>query len=98
VAARSPGDGLRCANGAREKAKRRPKDCFNNFYFSFGSEDMVKRIGSSRLMIGSDFPHPDGTSPNTISMLKTRSGLSSQDFDDLLCGTAAEFFSLTGGL
>ena len=46
-----------------QKAKRRPKDCFNNFYFSFGSEDMVKRIGSSRLMIGSDFPHPDGMSP-----------------------------------
>ena len=88
---------------AREKAKRRPKDCFNNFYFSFGSEDstlpdVVKRIGSSRLMIGSDFPHPDGTSPNTISMLKTRSGLSAQDFDNLLGSTAAEFFGLPGGL
>ena len=50
---------------------------------------MVKRIGSSRLMIGSDYPHPDGTSPNTIAMLKTRSGLSSQDFDSLLGSTAA---------
>jgi aminocarboxymuconate-semialdehyde decarboxylase len=64
---------------AREKAQRRPKDCFNNFYFSFGSEDstlpdVVKRIGSSRLMIGSDYPHPDGTSPNTVSMLKARQG------------------------
>ncbi len=54
---------------AREKAGRRPKECFNNFYLSLGSEDstladVVKRIGSSRLMIGSDFPHPDGTSPN----------------------------------
>jgi len=88
---------------AREKAKRRPKDCFNNFYFSFGSEDstlpdVVKRIDSSRLMIGSDFPHPDGTSPNTISMLKTRSGLSALDFDNLLGSTAAEFFGLPGGL
>ena len=87
----------------REKAKRRPKDCFNNFYFSFGSEDstlldVVKRIGSSRLMVGSDFPHPDGTSPNTISMLKTRSGLSARDFDNLLGSTAAEFFGVTGGL
>jgi len=84
---------------ARAKAKRRPKDCFDNFYFSFGSEDstltdVVKRIGSLRLMIGSDYPHPDGTSPNTISMLKARPGLSAQEIDNLLGGTAAEFFGL----
>jgi hypothetical protein len=46
-------------------------------------------------MVGSEFPHPNGTSPNTISMLKTRSGLSAQDFDSLLGSTAAEFFDLT---
>ena len=84
---------------AREKARRRPKDYFNSFYFSFGSEDstlpdVVKRIGSSRLMIGSDYPHPDGTSPNTVSMLKARQGLTQQDIDNLLGGTAAEFFGL----
>lgn len=45
-------------------------------------------------MIGSDYPHPDGTSPNTISMLKARDGLSAGDIDDLLGGTAAEFFGL----
>jgi hypothetical protein len=44
-------------------------------------------------MVGSEFPHPNGTSPNTISMLKTRSGLSAQDFDSLLGSTAAEFFA-----
>jgi aminocarboxymuconate-semialdehyde decarboxylase len=82
---------------AREKTKRRPKDCFNNFYFSFGSEDstltdVVKRVGSRRLMIGSDFPHPDGTSPNTIAMLKARTGLAARDVDNLLGGSAAEFF------
>jgi len=43
-------------------------------------------------MIGSDYPDPDGTSPNTISMLKARKGLSTQDIDNLLGGTAAEFF------
>jgi aminocarboxymuconate-semialdehyde decarboxylase len=84
---------------ARAKAKRRPRDCFANFYFSFGSEDstltdVVRRIGSSRLMIGSDYPHPDGTSPNTISMLKARNGLSARDIDNLLGGTAAEFFGV----
>jgi aminocarboxymuconate-semialdehyde decarboxylase len=84
---------------ARERAKRRPKDCFDNFYFSLGSEDstlpdVVKRIGSTRLMIGSDYPHPDGTSPNTVSMLRAREGLSQRDIDNLLGGTAAEFFGL----
>jgi len=84
---------------ARERAKRRPKDCFSNFYFSLGSEDstlpdVVKRIGSSRLMIGSDYPHPDGTSPNTVSMLQAREGLTDQDIDNLLGGTAAGFFGL----
>lgn len=88
---------------ARARTKRRPKDCFNNFYFSFGSEDstlpdVVKRIGSARLMIGSDYPHPDGTSPNTISMLRARPGLSPQDIDNLLGGTAADFFGLNNYL
>jgi hypothetical protein len=45
-------------------------------------------------MIGSDYPHPDGTSPNTIAMLKARAGLSTRDIDNLLGGTAAEFFGL----
>ena len=84
---------------AREKATRRPKDCFDNFYFSLGSEDstladVVKRIGSSRLMIGSDFPHPDGTAPNTIAMLKARPGLTAQDRDNLFGVTAADFFGI----
>ena len=84
---------------ARAQTTRRPKDCFKNFYFSLGSEDstlpdVVKRIGSSRLMIGSDYPHPDGTSPNTISMLESREGLSRHDLDNLLGNTAAEFFGL----
>jgi predicted TIM-barrel fold metal-dependent hydrolase len=56
--------------------------------------DVVKRIGSSRLMIGSDYPHPDGTSPNTISMLTARAGLSQQDHNNILGATAADFFDL----
>ena len=84
---------------ARNRATRRPKECFDNFYFSFGAEDstlpdVVKRIGSSRLMIGSDYPHPDGTSPNTVAMLRAREGLTQQDIDNLLGGTAAKFFGL----
>jgi len=88
---------------AREKLSRRPKDCFDNFYFSFGSEDstladVVKRMGSSRLMIGSDFPHPDGTSPHTISMLEARAGLTKADTNNLLGNTAADFFGIEPSL
>ena len=75
-------------DAAREKANRRPKDCFNDFFFSFGSEDS----SLSDVVIGSDYPHPDGTSPNTIAMLQARVGLSQRDLDNLLGGTAAEFF------
>jgi len=45
-------------------------------------------------MIGSDYPHPDGTFPNTVQMLRAREGLTKQDIDNLLGGTAAEFFAL----
>jgi len=84
---------------AREHSSRRPKDSFNNFYFSLGADDstlpdVVKRIGTRRLMIGSDYPHPDGTFPKTVTMLQSREALSKQDIDNLLGGTAAEFFGL----
>jgi predicted TIM-barrel fold metal-dependent hydrolase len=52
---------------------------------------VVKRIGTGQLMIGSDYPHPDGTFPNTVSMLQAREGLTKQDIDNLLGGTAAKF-------
>jgi hypothetical protein len=45
-------------------------------------------------MIGSDYPHPDGTFPHTVQMLRARNGLTKQDIDNLLGGTAAEFFGL----
>ena len=84
---------------ARANAKRRPKESFKNFYFSLGADDstlpdVVKRIGTNRLMIGSDYPHPDGTFPNTASLLRSREGLTAGDIDNLLGGTAAEFFGL----
>jgi outer membrane protein assembly factor BamE (lipoprotein component of BamABCDE complex) len=45
-------------------------------------------------MIGSVYPHPDGTFPNTIQMLQAREGLTKQDIENLLGGTTAEFFGL----
>ncbi len=84
---------------ARANAKRRPRECFENFYFSVGADDstladVVKRIGTARLMIGSDYPHPDGTSPDTVTLLHSRQGLTQRDIEKLLGGTAAEFFGL----
>src|SRR5439155_24468798 len=83
----------------RERATRRPQQCFNQFYFSPGADHstlpaVVKRIGSSRLMIGSDYPHPAGTFPNTVTMLERREGLAKQDIENLLVCTAANFFGL----
>ena len=84
---------------ARAKINRRPADYFKNLYFSLGADDStladtVKRVGSSKFMIGSDYPHPDGTAPNTIKMVEAREGLTAQDKDNLLGATAAEFFNL----
>ena len=84
---------------ARARIPRRPADYFNNFYFSLGADDStlaetVKRVGSKKFMIGSDYPHPDGTAPNTIKMVETIDGLTSQDKENLLGATAAEFFDL----
>lgn len=84
---------------AREKTSRRPAECFGNFYFSVGADDstlpdIVKRVGSSKFMIGSDYPHPDGTAPNTIKMVEAREGLGEKDKENLLGGTAAKFFNL----
>jgi len=56
--------------------------------------DVAKRIGTNRMMIGSDYHHPDGTFPNTVQMLRAREGLTKHDIDNLLGGTAAEFFAL----
>ena len=86
-------------SAARAKTSGRPRDCFRNFYFSLGADDstlpdVVRKTGSSRLMIGSDYPHPDGTFPNTVTMVESREGLATQDQANLLGGTAADFFNL----
>jgi aminocarboxymuconate-semialdehyde decarboxylase len=84
---------------ARAKISTRPKDCFGNFFFSLGADDsmlsdVVKRIGSEHLMVGSDYPHSDGTYPNTIRMIEGNPALGAKDKDNLLGGSAALFFGL----
>jgi aminocarboxymuconate-semialdehyde decarboxylase len=84
---------------ARGKISKRPKNSFDNFFFSLGADDstlpdVVKRIGSDRLMVGSDYPHSDGTYPHTIQMIESNPALSEKDRENLLGGVAASFFSL----
>lgn len=84
---------------ARAKISKRPREYFGNFYFSLGADDstlsdVAKKIGGNRLMIGSDYPHPDGTFPNTVRMVESREGLTASDKENLLGATAGEFFNL----
>jgi hypothetical protein len=45
------------------------------FFLAHGTRaHQVEELLSSRLMIGSDFLHPDGTAPNTSSMLEAVQG------------------------
>ena len=86
--------------GARAKIKNRPKGYWDNFYFSLKADDsslvdVVKRLGSERFMIGSDYPHPDGTS-GTVNRVRAIEGLCGKDKENLLGGTAARFFNLKG--
>lgn len=87
----------------RAKTSMKPKECFKNFFFSLGADDstlphVVDRMGSARLMVGSDYPHFDGSHPNTIRMIEANQALNQKDKENLLGGTAAAFFGLNGRL
>ena len=57
--------------------------------------DVVKRLGSERFMIGSDYPHLEGAS-GTVNGVRTIEGLSEKDKENLLGGTITRFFNLKG--
>ena len=83
---------------AREKAGRRPKECFNNFYLSLGSEDSTLAGCQTHRQRAADDRQRFSASRRDFaqygSMLQTREGLTKKDIDNLLGGTAAEFFGL----
>ena len=52
-------------------------------------------IGMKQIMWGSDYPHPEGTWPNTNKYFKeTFSGIDEADGRDILGGNAVEFYGL----
>ena len=57
--------------------------------------EMRDEIGLDSIMWGSDFPHPEGTWPNTGKYYKeTFSGIPEEDGRKILGGNAVEFYGL----
>ncbi|MDP6173885.1 MAG: amidohydrolase family protein, partial [Rhodospirillales bacterium] len=54
----------------------------------------VNAIGSKNFIIGSDYPHPPSTFPNTTSGIEAMSGLSEEAKEDMLGGNLKRMFDL----
>lgn len=57
--------------------------------------EMRHQMGLKQIMWGSDYPHPEGTWPNTLpQMVETFKGLPEDDVAAMLGGNAMEFYNL----
>ncbi len=57
--------------------------------------EMRHQMGMKQIMWGSDYPHPEGTWPNTVpQMVETFKGLPEDDVAAMLGGNAMEFYNL----
>ena len=54
----------------------------------------VAAIGSENFIIGSDYPHPPSTFPNTAAGIEKMEGLSEQDKLNILGGNLTQLFGL----
>lgn len=54
----------------------------------------IAAIGSENFIVGSDYPHPPSTFPNTATGIQTMEGLSEQDRTNILGGNVARIMSL----
>lgn len=53
----------------------------------------LDRIGEDSVMWGSDFPHPDGTWPDSLALLGPQlTGISAETQRKILCGNAARLY------
>jgi predicted TIM-barrel fold metal-dependent hydrolase len=56
--------------------------------------DAVNFIGSKNFIVGSDYPHPPSTFPNTAAGIDSMKGLSQEAKDDMLGGNIKRMFKL----
>ena len=54
----------------------------------------VGSIGSRNFIVGSDYPHPPSTFPNTAAGIETMEGLGEEAKRDILGGNLIRFFRL----
>jgi len=54
----------------------------------------VAAIGSENFIVGSDYPHPPSTFPNTAAGIENMAGLSQKDKDNILGGNLTRLFGL----
>ncbi len=54
----------------------------------------IATIGSKNFIIGSDYPHPPSTYPNTAAGIEEMEGLSAEAKDDILGRNLVSFFNL----
>lgn len=71
------------------------RQCRASFQFERVGTRFVDLVGVDTLMWGSDFPHGDGTWPDSSSILKEHLGhLSPEDFRKITCDNARKFYNL----
>ena len=77
-------------NGA--PASTRPSELLRKAFYvavepdEFCLPQAVQAIGSENFIIGSDYPHPPSTFPNTAAGIENMAGLSEQDKENILGG------------
>ena len=71
----------------------KPSRFFRQLYFATEPDEeelphAIERCGDTRLVIGSDFPHPEGTLPHTIPQLKKRDDVSNTSKERIMGANA----------
>jgi predicted TIM-barrel fold metal-dependent hydrolase len=84
-----------------DRIKIKPSDYFRRqCWISFDPEESTleltaRMVGADRILIGSDFPHPDAFYPNFVELLlQVVSNLSTADQNQILHGAAQSFYKV----
>jgi predicted TIM-barrel fold metal-dependent hydrolase len=84
-----------------DRMKMKPSDYFRRqCWISFDPEEATleltaRLVGANRILIGSDFPHPDAFYPNFVDLLlEAVRNLSTEDQEQILRGSARGFYKM----